>query len=101
MSALPAYWISDVHAEFLPDKLQERGLEVIMIQDCLQRNQKDRYREWKLTAKGEKNPLVMWWIWPLDENVGVLTVGPCPPETLFKVLNEVLLELGAERLGGR
>lgn len=44
-------------------------------------------------------PLVIWFIRPLSETEGVLTVGPCPADDpLFTVLDEGLREMGARRL---
>lgn len=100
MSALPAYLLLDSQAEFLARILHEKGLQVTLAQDTLNRTKTAWYREWHLSNLSTNRPLVCWLTTHTGEMNGVLTVGPCfPDDPLFKVLHEALQELGAEKLG--
>lgn len=100
MSALPAYLLLDSQAKFLAGLLHEKGLQVTLVQDTLNRTKTAWYREWHLSNLSANRPLVCWLTTYTGETKGVLTVGPCSPaDPLFNLLQEALQELGAEKLG--
>jgi hypothetical protein len=100
MSDLPAYLLIDSQADFLARLLHEKGLQVTLVQDSLNRTKTAWYREWHLSNLSTNRPLVCWLTTHTGETNGVLTVGPCSSaDPLFKVLHEALQELGAVKLG--